>query len=173
MVKVTKVKVHPNYDDSSLDFDTCILTTEKIELDGIYTNIVCLPEQGAQIPTNDDNSANGIKCYTAGWGATEPDGEGADILKSVQLNVFSDTYCEENSLYTTFAKGSFCAGRSDAKKDSCQGDSGGPLVCIENDVPVLYGIVSYGGRCGDQDYPGIYGDVAAQINWLSTEIGNN
>ena len=44
-----------------------------------------------------------------------------------------------------------------------QGDSGGPLVVDGEQV----GVVSWGRRCGDPKYPGIYTEVAAYIDWIS------
>ena len=48
-------------------------------------------------------------------------------------------------------------GWTDAGTDSCQGDSGGPLVCInDNNEPILYGAVSWGGACAAPNQPGLY-----------------
>ena len=55
-----------------------------------------------------------------------------------------------------------------------QGDSGGPLNCpIANQgfgLPryELCGIVSWGARCAEKDYPGVYTRVSKYMNWISS-----
>ena len=62
-------------------------------------------------------------------------------LQTVGVNVFSNTYCTDNTtknpLFGPINADEMCAGIPDADGnnlteagvDSCQGDSGGPLVC--------------------------------------------
>ena len=70
----------------------------------------------------------------------------------------ADTFYTEESIHEDVE---FCAGYYFGGRDACQGDSGGPLVCIVDDVPILYGIVSWGRGCGKIMYPGVYAKVSA------------
>lgn len=48
-----------------------------------------------------------------------------------------------------------------------QGDSGGPLLHqLANGRWVNIGIVSWGIRCGDPGYPGIYTRVTSYLDWI-------
>ena len=50
---------------------------------------------------------------------------------------------------------------------SILGDSGGPLICVEEDKPVLQGLVSWGVRCGEALLPGVYTRVASYYSWIN------
>ena len=77
-------------------------------------------------------------------------------LQTVGVNVFSNTYCTDNTsknpLFGPINDDEMCAGLPDADGDnlteagvdSCQGDSGGPLVCDVGGAATLTGIVSWG-----------------------------
>lgn len=47
---------------------------------------------------------------------------------------------------------------------ACQGDSGGPLVDAKRNV--LIGVVSWGRKCAEPNYPGVYGRVASVSQWI-------
>lgn len=61
-----------------------------------------------------------------------------------------------------------CAG-GDFAKDSCHGDSGGPLMKLQK-VWTLEGVVSYGNRCGLEDWPGVYTRVQEYMNWIRDQV---
>lgn len=79
----------------------------------------------------------------------------------------------------------FCAGYLEGNSpDACSGDSGGPLVCEDggnlfykilyfilkriNNIEVhrLYGIISWGIRCGEANRPGVYVKIAKYVEWI-------
>ena len=47
------------------------------------------------------------------------------------------------------------------------GDSGGPLYDAENGV--VAGIVSFGGGCAHEQYPGVYARISNQVRATATE----
>jgi len=59
-----------------------------------------------------------------------------------------------------------CAGYFVSTRDSCDGDSGGPLI-VDN---TLVGIVSWGGDCAEDGFPGVYTKVQNYISWIKTYV---
>lgn len=62
-----------------------------------------------------------------------------------------------------------CAGGEYAK-DSCDGDSGGPLMRKISSSWTLEGIVSFGNRCGLDNWPGVYTRVAEYESWIKRNL---
>ena len=82
-----------------------------------------------------------------------------DPMQNINCNIQAGKIFEEKMM---------CFGGQ--KSDSCQGDSGGPLVCVEDGVPILRGIVSFGKGCGRPGLPGIYTRVSTYIDWIDESI---
>ena len=174
-----KVIMHPKYGESNkydYNYDFCILEVEDMELDKNKKDIVCIPKMGEHVNPSSGlrGEVTGDRCYVGGWGTTSSGGSLSASLQSVKIDIFSHTFCNEQSSYSNnFDEVSeFCAGKMDGGIDSCQGDSGGPLVCIDgHNQPILYGVVSWGYGCAFNGYPGIYAKVAAVVDWIEDTVG--
>ena len=57
-----------------------------------------------------------------------------------------------------------------AGKDACQGDSGGPLICDINDTATLMGVVSWGIKCNQEGFPGVYSNVIYFHDWIQNNM---
>ena len=74
-VRVQRIHMHHSYtgysyDDyyGSLAYDVCLLKTDNFELDGVYVQPVCLPEQGDHVGPDDAEDYPNNLCFLAGWG---------------------------------------------------------------------------------------------------------
>ncbi|XP_035771786.1 complement factor I [Neolamprologus brichardi] len=98
-----------------------------------------------------------------------PEGRSASVLLWANVSLINDC----GRFYgNRFKPGMMCAGDVEGSVDSCQGDSGGPLVCVDElGVSYLWGIVSWGERCGQPGFPGVYTQVAHYFEWIRLHIG--
>ncbi|XP_075222262.1 venom protease-like isoform X2 [Lycorma delicatula] len=63
-----------------------------------------------------------------------------------------------------------CAGGG--KKDACAGDSGGPLMLPQQGLFYLYGVVSYGHKCAEPGFPGVYTRITEYLDWIADNTEN-
>lgn len=105
------------------------------------------------------------------------DGPSSPTLQAVNLPVVSNEACSRafaSIKSTTIDERVLCAGFLQGGKDACQGDSGGPLMegKVEGKNSTFYqiGVVSYGFRCAEQGYPGVYTRVASFVDWINRQL---
>lgn len=132
-----------------------------------FVNAICLPKK-EELPK---------KATAVGWGLTNyEEGHPSSVLMKVEISHRSRKEC--NDSYSEVIKGSppglanamICFG--DPGRDACQGDSGGPLIGKIMRKNYQFGVVSFGYKCAEKGYPGIYQDVRMFYDWIKSIIQN-
>ncbi|XP_035989881.1 complement factor I-like [Fundulus heteroclitus] len=167
IVPVEDIRIHPNYVPSTYENDIALIKLEKLPYtekcleDNPAIRAVCVPWTTQLFQPNHT-------CSISGWGRTA-DGRSAQVLLWANVSLISGC---ESSYKDRIKPGMMCAGDLEGSVDSCQGDSGGPLVCEDElGVSYLWGIVSWGERCGQQGFPGVYTQVAHYFEWIRLHTG--
>ncbi|CAL1274367.1 unnamed protein product [Larinioides sclopetarius] len=167
--EVEEIKIHESYQpDFSYDDIAIIRLNERLPNDAFP---VCLPEE--------DNLNQGDNVTVLGWGRLNFGGRSSRALQQADgIPIVSNEVCNAN--YSTISTSSFpngiidsmiCAGIPEGGIDSCEGDSGGPLLReFRRDRWALVGVVSFGFKCGEPGFPGIYTRVANYLPWITEYV---
>ncbi|XP_055531830.1 trypsin-1-like [Wyeomyia smithii] len=154
LVAISKINIHPEYDDWSLECDIAVLKLAKsVSFDSTIKPIT--------LPKKDFRIAEGTIASIAGWGGLHFQGPSTSHLQQVSVPIVSNKACSR--AYENFGavySYHLCAGA--AGIDACQGDSGGPLVV----KGVLVGIVSWGYGCAFNGYPTVYTRVSEFLDFI-------
>ncbi|XP_045617610.1 venom serine protease Bi-VSP isoform X2 [Procambarus clarkii] len=158
---------HANFNPVSYANDIAIIKLDKPVTFRKGIKAVCLPLPGRF----HNNSLVGIPGIVAGWGAVSFNNVSSPELLHVMLPVISQEECALK--YTRFRQvridnSVLCAGVGG--KDACQGDSGGPMVMHYGSQTFLTGIVSFGFRCAEPNFPGVYTKVSSYLDWILTML---
>ncbi|KAM9065042.1 hyaluronan-binding protein 2 [Sarcophilus harrisii] len=161
--RVEKIFVHPDYqEEDDIPYnDIALLKLKAVKgqcaQESKYVKTACLSE--VPFPSQ-------TECYISGWGETST-GRGSRYLLDAKVQLISKSHCNAPNQYNNLIDETmFCAGGQGI--DSCQGDSGGPLTCERDGKYYLYGIVSWGFKCGKK--PGVYTLVTKYHNWIKDTI---
>ncbi|XP_055940803.1 serine proteinase stubble-like [Argiope bruennichi] len=163
---------HPNYQQRYYYNDIALLRLERAVDFNEYVMPVCLPSPS--LPLVKDEDLEGKPVTVMGWGDESYGGKTSRVLREASFPIVPRKSCNES--YFRVASNRFprgitsnmlCAGDPNGGKDACQGDSGGPLTAVENGRHTQVGIVSFGYKCGDKEYPGVYTKVAPYLSWIA------
>jgi len=168
-VSVEKIISHELYDGQTYENDLALLKLAKPIDFASWPHVrpVCLP-------SGDAGDFEGMLATISGWGTTTSGGYLSPVLMDVQVEVLSNSDCQNNYGYSPseIYEDMLCAGVSEGGKDSCQGDSGGPLVSSDGNGMTpgenydLIGVVSWGYGCANPNYPGVYARVTEAMEWI-------
>lgn len=164
-IKITRVFRHPKFDITPEDYRYDISVLELGRDAPAYTRFIRLNENPA-VP-QDDAAVRAI-----GYGISQFGVSSLPRLRQVDIRVISleacrAAYAESFLPVTIWNKGQICAGALPRGGcGGCQGDSGGPLIQYTGNNPFVVGISSFGIRCGDWKFPGVFARVSSFIPWL-------
>ncbi|KAH8372630.1 hypothetical protein KR009_001473, partial [Drosophila setifemur] len=154
LVPVAAYKVHEQFESRYLHFDIAVLRLSTPLTFGISVRAINLAKE---------SPAGGAAATVTGWGFTSTDGALADSLQTVLLHIIEREDCatEKYGYGSDFVgEETICA--ANTVGDACTYDAGGPLVADR----VLVGIVSWGYKCADKNYPSVYVNVATLRPWI-------
>uniref|UniRef100_H2YDU6 Peptidase S1 domain-containing protein n=1 Tax=Ciona savignyi TaxID=51511 RepID=H2YDU6_CIOSA len=124
--------------------------------------------QPACLPSSVEQFSSGNNCGISGWGATNYTQFRSDYppcLRGASVHIWRNQDCL-NTYSNSFLRDTMMCAAGDGV-DTCQGDSGGPLVCGRGDDPItLWGITSFGVKCGDRSKPGVYTKISRFMPWI-------
>ena len=162
-IRVSKVIIHPDYDDDTMVNDVALLKLER-------------PVNNVQLLNLNNRSSlpkTGTNATVIGWGALWEDGDYPDVLRQVSLPIVSNATANKAQSYGgDITQEMLAAGYSKGGKDSCQGDSGGPLIVKEDGEWLQVGVVSWGHGCARANKYGIYARVSKYVEWIEGRIGS-
>uniref|UniRef100_A0AAG5CPJ7 CLIP domain-containing serine protease n=1 Tax=Anopheles atroparvus TaxID=41427 RepID=A0AAG5CPJ7_ANOAO len=160
---VESTLVHPEYNEASHAHDIALVRLAQTIRFTDFVKPVCLPLADFRA------SKAGEVNFVTGFGRTLK-GARSPIKQKLGIKVYDQERCREKfaTQKAVITTNQICAGGEFAK-DSCHGDSGGPLMKLQK-VWFLEGVVSYGNKCGLEDWPGVYTHVPAYMGWVRSSI---
>lgn len=150
---------------------------KKIDFSNPNVRPVCFPSEEM-----DKQDLTGQNSTVIGWGTTSFGGEVAKNLMEVSVPVVSNEECDKSYESVEGSAVSYpeginhnfiCSGAPEGGKDSCQGDSGGPLLYQADNVWYQIGVVSFGYKCAEKGYPGVYTRTSHFVKWLGSHVDDS
>ncbi|XP_055699623.1 proclotting enzyme [Phlebotomus papatasi] len=165
--KVKEVRAHPRFSRVGFYNDIAIIVLEKPVRKSKYVIPVCLPTRNLPSPER----LAGRRGTVVGWGTTYYGGKESTTQRQANLPVWRNEDCNR-AYFQPITDNFLCAGYSEGGVDACQGDSGGPLMMRIDARWTQLGIVSFGNKCGEPGYPGVYTRISEYMDWIRETTKN-
>ncbi|XP_029166037.1 proclotting enzyme-like [Nylanderia fulva] len=161
---VKEIHAHPKFSRVGFYNDIAVLELTRPVRRSPYIIPICLPQARFR-----GEPFAGARPTVVGWGTTYYGGKESTVQRQAVLPVWRNEDC--NAAYFQPITSNFlCAGYSQGGKDACQGDSGGPLMLRVEGRWTQIGIVSFGNKCGEPGYPGVYTRVSEYTDWIKNNM---
>jgi trypsin len=161
---VKNIIVHPEYNQSTLNNDIAVW-----KLDTAAGN----SKTFVDLDSGSLGNQAGLINTVMGWGYLDYNFTDATTLQEVAFPIVESEKCRkahENEPYKVNTTTMVCAGIDDGSQSPCYGDSGGPLGVMNNNRFTLVGVVSFGKKCGEPGYPGIFARVSNYLDWIKSYV---
>ncbi|KAH7952170.1 hypothetical protein HPB52_019678 [Rhipicephalus sanguineus] len=165
---VVRIDRHAQFNPRTYLNDVAVLTLRRPVPLNKDIALICLPYGSMRDDQYQNRSAN-----IAGWGELYYGGPSSATLQDTRIPIQSLDTCKESFKRTsiTFTDHYLCAGSLKGDKDACRGDSGGPLMLLDDQQRfTIIGITSFGRRCAEPGYPGVYTRVAKYLDWIQQRL---
>ncbi|CAL1292015.1 unnamed protein product [Larinioides sclopetarius] len=164
-IPVTEIKRHALFVTLTFQHDIALLKLKRRIEYTKFIGSICLPNPKSGNFTN-------VNATVVGWGTEAFGGSASPVLRQVTVPVWDNDECDKTYRLERITNAFMCAGSPENGEDACQGDSGGPLMALNEEGRwEVIGIVSWGRRCGDPTFPGVYTRVTSYLDWI-TENAN-
>lgn len=158
--KVTEIRAHKQFSRVGFYNDIAILKLDRPARKSKYIIPLCLPP-----PEIKTEQFAGKRSTVVGWGTTFYGGKESTVQRQAILPVWRNEDCNQ-AYFQPITSNFICAGYSEGGTDACQGDSGGPLMLHWGIRWIQVGVVSFGNKCGEPGYPGVYTRVTEYLDWI-------
>ncbi|XP_020287106.1 proclotting enzyme-like isoform X2 [Pseudomyrmex gracilis] len=161
---VKEIHAHPKFSRVGFYNDIAVLELTRRVKKTPYVIPICLPQARFR-----KESFVGHRPTVVGWGTTYYGGKESTVQRQAVLPVWRNEDCDA-AYFQPITSNFLCAGYSQGGKDACQGDSGGPLMLRVEGRWTQIGIVSFGNKCGEVGYPGVYTRVSEYTDFIKTKV---
>ncbi|KAM3924907.1 coagulation factor XII [Leptodactylus fuscus] len=169
MFPVQKYILHESYVEETFHNDIALVKLQDVKgTCAEFSKFV----QPACLPQASKSAASAQHCEVIGWGYQHTGADHyATFLQEAHVPIVPNSECQSPTIHgDNILPGMMCAGFLEGGVDACQGDSGGPLACEVDGRVNVFGIVSWGVGCAEENKPGVYTDVSKYIDWILTNI---
>lgn len=162
--RVKEIKAHNKFSRVGFYNDIAVLILDRSVRKTKYIIPLCLPPLNLKNERFADSRATVV-----GWGSTYYSGKESTIQRQAVLPIWRNEECDQ-AYFQPITSNFICAGYAEGGTDACQGDSGGPLMIHWDTRWIQIGVVSFGNKCGEPGYPGVYTRVTEYIDWIRENI---
>ena len=161
---VAERQIHPDFDQSLVRNDICLVRFAAPVPFGPNIQPVCLPPSSLNIK-------QGTLLHIAGWGSQSVSSGLSQRLRSATLPTipFQACFNQYKPLGLDLeAKSHVCAMKNGGGVGPCRGDWGAPAIFNDEsgNNPTLYAMVSFGRGCALDKYASIYVNIASYVDWI-------